>query len=214
MSDATTHPPITQLLAEVSTAVGAVKKTERSTHGGFSFRGIDAVMTAVGPELAKRSITTTVQVLQRDTSTRATNSGGAMNVTHLLVRYTWHGPAGDSCSSEVWGEGADSGDKSTSKALAMAMKYAVLQSLCLPTDDPDPDHDVHAAAPFRLPDLDRTLARIEAGDAAALDKAEAWLADLDPQLVPDDYATAVREHLALRRTELAAPDTTGQEDPA
>jgi hypothetical protein len=39
----------------------------------------------------------------------------------------------------VAGEGSDSLDKATSKAMSVAYRTALLQALCLPTSDPDPD---------------------------------------------------------------------------
>ena len=36
-------------------------------------------------------------------------------------------------------EVVDSGDKATAKAMSVAFRTALLQALCLPTDEPDPD---------------------------------------------------------------------------
>ena len=41
----------------------------------------------------------------------------------------------------------DSGDKSTNKAMAVAHKYALLQTFCIPTEEiKDPDHEAHELA--------------------------------------------------------------------
>lgn len=47
------------------------------------------------------------------------------------------------------GEAFDSGDKATAKAHSVAFRTAMLQTLCLPTDEKDPDVDTYerAAAP-------------------------------------------------------------------
>ncbi|MGC7299302.1 ERF family protein, partial [Mycobacteroides abscessus subsp. massiliense] len=44
---------IYQALSEVMKDVGAVRKGERNQQQGFSFRGIDAVTSAVYPALTK-----------------------------------------------------------------------------------------------------------------------------------------------------------------
>jgi hypothetical protein len=41
----------------------------------------------------------------------------------------------------------DSGDKATAKAMSVAMRTALLQALCLPTDEPDPDATSYERAP-------------------------------------------------------------------
>jgi len=48
-------------------------------------------------------------------------------------------------------ESMDSGDKATAKAMSVAFRTALLQTLCLPTDESDPDADsyVRSAAPQR-----------------------------------------------------------------
>src|SRR5690606_6278200 len=60
----------------------------------------------------------------------------------------FHATDGSSVSTEVEGEGMDSGDKSSNKAMAVAHKYAILQAFCIPTEDmPDPDAEVHQPTP-------------------------------------------------------------------
>ena len=44
------------------------------------------------------------------------------------------------------GEGMDAGDKASNKAMAVALKYALFQTFCIPTEemaDDDPDRQVH-----------------------------------------------------------------------
>ena len=46
------------------------------------------------------------------------------------------------------GEGMDSGDKASNKALAVAFKYACFQVFCIPTEEmKDPDAECHETAP-------------------------------------------------------------------
>jgi hypothetical protein len=62
-----------------------------------------------------------------------------MGHCRVRVRYTWYGPGGDSVASTVVAEAMDSGDKSSPKAMSVAYRTAILQTLALPTDDPEPD---------------------------------------------------------------------------
>jgi hypothetical protein len=66
------------------------------------------------------------------------------------LRIKYHlvsGLDGSRVSTEVIGEAADTGDKSTNKALSIAYKYALFQLLCIPTEAIDPDATVVDAGP-------------------------------------------------------------------
>lgn len=145
--------PIASLLAEVSTKVGAVRKDSINQHQHFNFRGIDAVVNSVaGPLHAAGIVGPFPEVLDDSRTIGQTRSGGSITSVTVKVRYTLHGPRGDSLSGVVIAEAFDSGDKATAKAMSVAMRTFLLQALCLPTDDPDPDsytydHPVEAAKP-------------------------------------------------------------------
>ncbi|MDU0478362.1 ERF family protein [Staphylococcus chromogenes] len=141
MSDA--PKPIAQVLCEVSRDVGAVKKLDRNEHQKFMFRGIDAVMNAVHPALVKHGVFMQPEVQEIHYSTATTNNNKATNVVRMKYCVTFHGPAGDSLPVVVWGESNDHGDKATAKAHSVALRTALLQALCLPTDEPDPDQDTY-----------------------------------------------------------------------
>lgn len=139
--------PIAQVLVDVSKEVGAVKKDGHNRQQNFIFRGIDAVVNAVHPALVKHGVFLQPEVLDAVYSTATTNNGKIVNVVRIRYRLTFHGPAGDSISVTVWGEANDHGDKATAKAHSVALRTALLQPLCLPTDEKDPDEDsyIHEA---------------------------------------------------------------------
>jgi hypothetical protein len=62
-------------------------------------------------------------------------------MSHVIIeaKYTFYGPQGDSVTAAVAAEAMDSGDKAVAKAMSVAMRIALLQTLNLPTDEPDPD---------------------------------------------------------------------------
>lgn len=128
-----------QVIAAVMQDVQAVAKKERNAQQGFNFRGIDAVVNAVGPALRKHGGFIVPLVLNADYEQVASRNGGSLNVCRLTVSYEVHGPAGDALAGSVFAEAFDSGDKATAKAMSVAYRTFLLQLLCLPTDDPDPD---------------------------------------------------------------------------
>lgn len=125
--------------AAVMESVGAVAKDSRNTQQNFNFRGIDAVMNAVGPALRAHGVVvipTVEEIHYRDFTTK---TGTLMHECTMRVTYTVHGPNGGTIKGTVWGESADAGDKATAKATSVAYRTFLLQSLTIPTDDPDPD---------------------------------------------------------------------------
>lgn len=141
-----TDKPVHEAVLDVMSTVRSVSKDGYNDHGGFNFRGIDAVMNAVGPALRQhRVLVRPRRVLEHTLASRARNNGGAMNYCTVRVEYVFVGPRGDELAGEAVGESFDSGDKSTPKAMSVAFRTFLLQSLTLPTDEPDPDLDTYTA---------------------------------------------------------------------
>lgn len=135
-----TTPNIQLALANVMQDVREVAKKDRNTAQNFNFRGIDAVVNAVGPALRTHNVIVMPEVIDYEYGTVTVGQRGTqMGHVRLKVRYTFTGPAGDSLAALVVGEAMDSGDKATAKAMSVCFRTALLQALALPTDDPDPD---------------------------------------------------------------------------
>lgn len=136
-----TAPTIHQALAAVMADIGQVSKNDWNDHQKFKFRGIDALHNAVYGPLCKHGVFVAPEVIEAHYADVQTSQGKPSRQATLRVRYTFHGPAGDSVAVVSQGEAMDSGDKATPKALAVAFKYALLQTFVIPTQDQDdPDH--------------------------------------------------------------------------
>jgi hypothetical protein len=131
-------------MQEVMKEVGAVRKAERNTHQNFNFRGIDAVINAVSPAFRKHGVFCTPTVVDSTyESVQVGQNRTNMGHARVTVRYTFHATDGSSISATVCAESMDSGDKATAKAMSVAYRTALLQTLCLPTDDVDPDAETY-----------------------------------------------------------------------
>lgn len=132
---------IAQALAKVKMEVGHVGKESKApgNMGGYSFRGVDAVVNACAGPLARHGVVVAPEVLNLERVTNQSRNGAQMLNVYATVRYTFYGPAGDSLATVTVGEAADAGDKAHSKAMSVAYRIALLQTLTLPTDEPDPD---------------------------------------------------------------------------
>lgn len=132
-----------QSLAAVMAEVREVRKGERNKQQGFNFRGIDAVVNAVGPALRKHGVVIVPTKTEHHIASKNTAKGTPMNFVTVTVDYTVFGPEGDHFTGQVSAESFDAGDKGTAKAMSVAYRTFLLQALCLPTDDPDPDLDTY-----------------------------------------------------------------------
>lgn len=126
--------------------VQGIRKGDRNAQQGFNFRGIDAVMNHVGPALREHGVVIIPEAVDMESERYDTAKGGKMKNVTVLMKYTVHGPEGDSFSGSAYGEAADAGDKAVSKAQSVAYRTFLLQSLTVPTDEPDPDSFVHERA--------------------------------------------------------------------
>lgn len=120
-------------------AVQAVRKDSKNQAQRFNFRGIDAVMNAVGPALRKYGVVILPEEVDVHRSNGATASGKQTAEVVVKVTYRVYGPAGDSIHGKVAAEAMDFGDKATAKAMSVAYRTFLLQALTIPTDEPDPD---------------------------------------------------------------------------
>lgn len=137
---AETVPNVQQAWANVMAEVQALGKHQRTDSGNrFNFRGVDDVMNAVGPALRRHGVAVVPTKVEHIGEEVTTTKGARMRNVTVLVSYAIHGPAGDTMSGAAAGEAADSGDKATPKAMSVAFRTFLLQALCLPTDEPDPD---------------------------------------------------------------------------
>ena len=136
------------LMGKVMSEIGAIGKDSTNSQQGFKYRSIDAVYNALSPLLAKYGIFMAPEVLDKTREERTNSKGTVLAFTCLRIRYTFYAPDGTNVSCVVEGEGMDSGDKSSNKAMAVAHKYALLQTFCIPTEEQkDPDAEVHEVKP-------------------------------------------------------------------
>jgi len=179
MSETETLPSVQRAWADVMADVRELGKDQRHDAPGakFNFRGVDDVMNAVGPILRKHKVSvvpTQVDLRHRDVQT---SSGKPSREATVVVQYAIHGPAGDTMPGGSAGEAMDSGDKGTAKAMSVAYRVFLLQSLCLPTHDTDPDHYAYErgnAEPAESP-RDVALRGIaNAQDRATLAQIKQW----------------------------------------
>ena len=139
---------IYEAINAVMSDVGVIGKNTKNTTQGFMFRGIDAVMNALQPALIKNHVFVVPEILEQKREERTSKEGKLLIYSICQVRYTFYAEDGSSISAVVIGEGMDTGDKATNKAMSIAFKYACFQVFCIPTEEmKDPDIECHEVKP-------------------------------------------------------------------
>lgn len=135
---------IYESIAAVMADIGAVGKNSKNAQQGFMFRGIDAVMNALSPALIKNKVFVVPEILEHTREERQNAKGTVLIYSICKVKYTFYAEDGSNVSAVVIGEGMDTGDKATNKAMSIAFKYACFQVMCIPTEEmKDPDAECH-----------------------------------------------------------------------
>src|SRR5688500_6783649 len=185
-------PAVIGAICEIMNAIDAIKKGKTSDHGNFKFRGIDDVMNVLGPLLRAHCVFITPELVSCTRERYTSNGGGGLMNTMVEVKYVFTSAADGSTHTvgPIPGEGMDTGDKSSTKAMSVAMRTMLLQVFAIPTEDRDPDHDVYEVA---APGRDAPASRAPRPSAPSQRKPKAaddpW-ADDDPTAVKY-YADAI-----------------------
>ena len=141
---------IHELIGKAMGKIGAIGKDSKNAQQGFMYRGIDAVYNALNPVMSELGLFICPEIIDQKREERVTKNGTALTYTILTIKYTVYAPDGSNITLTVVGEGMDSGDKSTNKAMSIAMKYAMFQLFFIPTEElKDPDADVYEVQPVK-----------------------------------------------------------------
>lgn len=142
---------IYEAMSEIISEIGFISKDKKCTQGAsFAYRGIDDVYNVLNPLLAKNKVFILPSVFERIATERTTKAGSAAEMVIVTMDYTFCHADGSSVTCRTMGQAMDSGDKATNKAMSAAMKYAILQTFCIPTEDmktDDPDYTHEECAP-------------------------------------------------------------------
>lgn len=136
MEEKKIYKAIIAVMGEMS-AIGKERKNQQQ---GFMYRGVEDVMNTLQPLFKKHGVFIVPEVIEHTREERQTKSGGNLIYSIMKIRHRFIAEDGSEVVSTTIGEGMDSADKSSNKAMAIAFKYACFQVFCIPTEDmPDPD---------------------------------------------------------------------------
>lgn len=136
------EPLIHRAMVAIMRDTEAIGKDMQNQAQNFRFRGIDQVYNELHPVFARHGVYLRPKVTEHTYFEQQTKSGGQALHHFLKITFIFTAADGSSCEMDAIGEAADSGDKGLNKCMSAALKYALFQSLLIPTkDDKDPDAD-------------------------------------------------------------------------
>jgi len=138
---------IYELIGKAMADLGPIAKTKKNKEQGYSFRGIDDVYNALNPIMSKYGLFIVPRVLERTREERQTAKGYRLIYTVLKIQFTMYAPDGSCIDGITEGEGMDSADKSTNKAMSAAYKYFMFQLFNIPTEETAVDADAETPPP-------------------------------------------------------------------
>lgn len=127
-------------MSQVMAEIGHIGKDQKNTAQGFKFRGVDQFVNALYPALTKHGVFLAPRCVGRTEEIkdveRSNGKKGVDKHVSLLMEYDFFAEDGSKVTiGPVPSEGLDSGDKATNKALSAALKYALIQTFSIPTED-------------------------------------------------------------------------------
>jgi hypothetical protein len=148
----TEHPAVYAALAAVASDIAKVgiAKDRKNEQQGYKFRGIDEVLNALSPLLAKHKLLILPRILTRQQTERTTAKGTALFSVVVEAEFDFVSAEDGSIHTvRTFGEGMDSADKATNKAMSAAYKYAAFQAFCIPLEGAleEADRESHDVAP-------------------------------------------------------------------
>lgn len=193
MENKTQQGQIFGALAKVMAEVGVVGKAKKNQQQGYQFRGIDDVVAHVQQVMAAQGVIVVPRVVGRERETVSTKSGGTMASVRLVVDHVFYAQDGSNVTCTTLGEAMDSGDKASNKAMSAALKYALTQTLLIPTYEADRDTEEATPVMVASPQPD---AKQEAARAALIQARDAHARPVATGLVFPSYGRAKGQPIA------------------
>ena len=197
------------LIGQAMRKIGAIGKDSKNAQQGYKFRGIDAVYNALNPVMSELGLFISPEIIDHRREERISEKTYNGQTTQTLlkysiltIRYTLYAPDGSNVSCTVVGEGMDSGDKASNKAMSVALKYACFQLFMIPTEEMvDPDAETHeVTSKAQTPAAPKAAQQERIGTKPT--KAEVTTAATVPPTTPAAPVSPILEYLAKEREAL------------
>jgi hypothetical protein len=127
-------------MSDVMKQIGAIGKDQKNQAQGFKFRGVDSFVNSLYPALTAHGVFMAPRCISEKSElrevVRSSGKAGTDKYVTIMMEYDFFAEDGSKVTvGPIPAEGFDSGDKATNKALSAALKYALIQTFSIPTED-------------------------------------------------------------------------------
>jgi hypothetical protein len=148
------------ILKDVET-IGKKKEADFKNGTKYNFRGIDDMYNSLHDTFAKHEVFIIPEILNSQLEVQEKENQYKTKILQysvlLTIKFTFFTTDGSSVSAVGIGHALDTSDKATNKAQSSALKYALMQTFLIPTEE---DKDVEVAdnkvAPAKKPAFTQT----------------------------------------------------------
>ncbi|MBP6513169.1 MAG: ERF family protein [Bacteroidia bacterium] len=146
------QPEIFNAILNIMEGLDPIKKNKENKQQSYKYRGVEDVYSSLNPMLIANKVILIPELLSHTLTDFNSKSGSLLFRAIVSMKYTFKSTIdGSEASCIMTGEGMDTGDKATPKAISGAFKYMAFQMFCIPVpDDADSekeDHEVKGNAP-------------------------------------------------------------------
>jgi len=190
------------ILKDVET-IGKDRKADMGNAGKYNFRGIDDMYNSLHDTFAKHEVFIIPEILKSDLQVQekeSTYNGQTKKSLQysvlLTIKFGFYTTDGSSVSAVGIGHALDTSDKATNKAQSSALKYALMQTFLIPTEE---DKDVEVAdnkvAPAKKPAFTQTNFEhaVKLIGEGKVDEARAYAGGFD---ISNEFQDALKDAVA------------------
>ena len=151
------QPEIFNAILNIMEGLEPVQKDRVNTQQNYKYRGVEDVYSALNPMLIVNKVILIPELLSHNLTDFNSAKGSLIFRAIVSMKYTFKSIIdGSEIHCIMTGEGMDSGDKATPKAISVAFKYMAFQMFCIPVPDDSVDvekdsHEVKAKQTTQAP---------------------------------------------------------------
>jgi hypothetical protein len=123
---------------DILAGIDSIEKNKQATMGAggsYKFRGIDDMYNILHPLFAKNKVFLIPKVLEVKTEIQTKANGGLQYNSVVKLSVTFFAEDGSNIEAIGIGHSLDNSDKGTNKAQSSALKYILMQTFLIPTEE-------------------------------------------------------------------------------
>ena len=147
-----TKQKIFEAIPAIAAEVGPISKDRKNTQQNYNFRGVDDLMNAISPVLAKHKVfpvCTQIADIKDENVTSKHGGAGYRQVRRFTFRF--YAEDGSFVDTFADGESIDYGDKGSNKAYSVAYREAMFKMFVIPFENDDIENSDHQIKPKPTP---------------------------------------------------------------